>query len=335
MQGKALILRMVTSLVNPAAEESIPQFHFGYENVLGTSLDLRVDVASATVAEAIEERVLAEIDRLEAIFSIYNPGSEFRQWREKRGIPTPVSPELWTVLQACDFWRARTGEAFHPAGEAFLQIWREASDTARLPDEQRIASLRKQTSANPWKLDGISQTATCLAEFPLSLNAIAKGYIVDRACEAAFTVSDGVQGIVLNIGGDLRVRSRHPEWVGITNPNQDAENAPPLACVKVQNAALATSGDWRRGFPIGENWYSHIIDPRTGYPSSQIRSASVIAPQAMDADALATAFSVLAPEESLVLADSLLDVGCLLVTSNGLLYRNAYWCECEASLSLG
>jgi FAD:protein FMN transferase len=303
----------------------ITSFHFGYENVLGTSLDLRVDATSEAVAVAVEERVLAEIDRLEPIFSVYNPDSELQRWQRNRGVPTRLSPGLREVLQEADHWQERTGGAFNPAGEAFLQFWREAICAKRLPSQRALNALRKSVAGKFWEFDEESQRVTYLAECPLSLNAIAKGYIVDRACDAAFLVSADVQGIILNIGGDLRVRTMRSETVGITNPNQDAENAPPLACVQIQEGALATSGDWRRGMQVGDRLYSHIIDPRTGRPTWRIRSASVIAPRAADADALATALSVLSPEESLSLTDALPGVGCLLVAQDGQIYRSAFW----------
>jgi hypothetical protein len=85
----------------------------------------------------------------------------------------------------------------------------------------------------------------------------------------------------------------------------------------IRNRAVATSGNYRRGVEINGRWYSHIVDPRTALPVDHIISATVVAPQAADAGALATALCVLTPEESLRLAASLPEVECLLITKNG------------------
>ena len=116
-----------------------------------------------------------------------------------------------------------------------------------------------------------------------------------------------------------------PAAVGITDPFAPAENAAPIAVVRVQNAAIATSGGYRRGFIARGRRVSHIVDPRTGQPTEHIASASVFAPDCATADALSTAFSVLAPHESVALADSLRDVGCLLVERDGTITTNATW----------
>jgi hypothetical protein len=91
------------------------------------------------------------------------------------------------------------------------------------------------------------------------------------------------------------------------------------------NRAVATSGNYRRGELIGGHWYSHIIDPRTGQPADDILSATVVAPNATDAGALATAFNVLTPTESVRLAAGMPGVEYLIITRSGERVTSAGW----------
>ena len=115
-------------------------------------------------------------------------------------------------------------------------------------------------------------------------------------------------GVLLNVGGDLRVVGEAPRTLGIVSPWADSESSEPIALVEVKNRAVATSGRSQRGFQIDGKWHSHIFDPRSGLPATGVASATVIAPRSADADALATIFNVLSPEQSLRLAKTLPDV---------------------------
>src|SRR5260221_659027 len=124
-----------------------------------------------------------------------------------------------------------------------------------------------------------------------------KSYIIDRAVSAGLATGSA-RAVVVNIGGDLVARGAWAETIGVTDPLDNADNAAPLTRLAVRNRAVATSGSYRRGFDIGGHHYSHIVDPRTGRPTAQIVSATVVADRAADAGALATAFCVLAPDDS-------------------------------------
>ena len=175
-----------------------------------------------------------------------------------------------------------------------------------------------------WDVDRTRGTARRLTRLDVSLDALAKGYVIDRAAERARDI-DGVSGVLLNIGGDLRHCGVQAITVGIADPHAPADNAPPLARVQLTDASLATSGGYRRGFVSNGRRVSHILDPRTGRPAERVASASVLAPDCATADALSTAFSVMTPRESVALADTLPDVGCLLVESDGTVTTNAAW----------
>jgi hypothetical protein len=166
-------------------------------------------------------------------------------------------------------------------------------------------------------------TATRLSAAPLSLNAIATGYIIDRACAAALRPGE-IDSLILNIGGDVRFCGPDKRLAEVADP-RGAENAPPVARLWVRDQAVVTSGGERRGFDILGRHYSHIFDPRTGQPALHVASATVVAPRTIDADALATACCVLPPEQSLRMIDQLPDTACLLLIAEGRQLASREW----------
>ena len=211
----------------------VDDFAFFHENVMGTSLELRVLADDRESARGAEDRVLGEIDHLALIFSAYDSASEFSRWQAAPRGPMSLSPELFDVLSACDAWRNRSGGAFDPRVEVMTHLWSRAA---------------------------------C----PLSLNAIAKGYIVDRACAAALAPGRGLHGLLLNVGGDLRVYGEAPRTLGSAAPWANSESTEPIALLEVKERAVSTSGSSQRGFRINGQWYSHILDPRSGLPADRI-----------------------------------------------------------------
>ena len=295
-----------------------------YEGVLGTSLELQFLAGTPEEGQAAEAAVLAEIDRLESVFSAYRADSELRRWQDTRDIMGAVSPELAEVLAAAEAWRVRTGNTFQPAVEALTRLWREGAERGEVPGNEALGQVIARMRGPLWDVDEVRRTArrrTCL---PVTLNAIAKGFIIDAACGTAMR-QPGVGAALVNIGGDIRHVGERPVTAPVADPFSPHDNAPPLATVRLRNKGLATSGHYRRGFQIGPRWYSHLLDPQTGHPAGDVVSVSVIADTAETADVLATTFSVMGPDESLRLADSLPGVGVLLVTRERQVCSNALW----------
>ena len=276
-------------------------------------------------AERAEARILAEIDRLTRVASGHDPASEFRRWQAAARAPMILSPELFELLLASDRWRQWSEGAFDPRVEILTRLWARSARLGRLPTPVELDEARGELARPAWRFDPDHRRIERLSDCPLSLDAIAKGYIVERACAAALTPGSGVRGLLLNIGGDLRVCGADPRILGIAPPWADAESAEPIAVIAVADRAVATSGRSQRGFDINGQWYSHILDPRTGWPVKHVACATVIAPRSADADALATICNVLRPEESLRLVASLPDVECLIVGTDGRLTRSPGW----------
>jgi hypothetical protein len=133
---------------------------------------------------------------------------------------------------------------------------------------------------------------------------------------------DGVDGLVVNIGGDIRAAGDASVRVWIRSPQ---EQTTAIATVELRKRAIATSGGYEQFFEIGGQRFSHIIDPRTARPAGHSISVSVIAPTATAADALATALNVMTIEDALQWCESHEEFDCLIVDSLGKQYRSAGW----------
>jgi FAD:protein FMN transferase len=322
---------MLAALGARAADPPAPgrAWHvFQHEHVLGTSLELKISAPTAAEAARAEAAALAELDRLAKILSAYDPASEFSRWLETWQKPVPVSPALFEVLGLFDDWRTRSGGALDASAAVACDLWKRAAAWQRLPSEDELGAAVAAAREPHWRLDPALHTATRLSRAPLILNSFVKSYLASRACDAVLA-SGRIEAAVVNIGGDLVVRGDWTEPVQIVNPRAAEENSEPVARLRVRNRAVATSGTYRRGVQIGGQWFSHIVDPRTARPVDHILSATVVAPEATDAGALATAFCVLAPEASLRLAASLRNVECLLLTKDGRRLTSAGWVQLE------
>lgn len=322
----ALLLPSVAAAANPI-QHGFFVSHF--DHVLGTSLTVKLSANSLAVARQAEQTVLNEMARLEAELSSFRPESAFRQWlAAPMGEAVAVSADLFAVLHQFDLWREQTGGVLNAAAEHLSQLWQQAALTEDFDKlsltpteiEQAVAAVNQ----THWLLDTDAQTATRLIAISLRLHTFAKGYVLNRAADLALNLP-GVNGLVLNSGGDILVRGNWQETIAVANPRAHADNAPALTQLNVQNATIATSGNYRRGFQIGSERVSHIMDPRTGMPACDIISATVLHPDAVTAGALATTFNILTPTESAILANQHPGTEYLLVTRNGTMHSSAGW----------
>ncbi|MDB5046868.1 MAG: nosX protein [Deinococcus sp.] len=308
------------------------RLHSVYERMLGTEVELQIVAGTPAQAGQAELAALAELERLTTIFNRFDPGSELRRWLAQPHVPTQLSPELVQVLQTADHWRRQTGGAFHPGADAFGVLWKQAETAGRPPDPAALTELAAQLQAAPWTLEGngVSENwATLHAAYPLGLNALAKGYVVDGAAEAAFA-TEGVQRVLVNAGGDLRTLElpglKQPGLnVDLADPTTMRDDAPATGRVWVCNGALATSGQAHRGYQVGETWYSHVLDPRSGQPIQAVQGVTVTAPTCLIADALATVLSVLPIAEGLALMNATAGAAALIVAADGGQHCSERW----------
>jgi len=294
-------------------------------------MELKITAGSAEQTGKAQKAVLREISRMAAILSAYDPGSEFRRWEATSQKAVPVSHELFEVLDLFDRWRVRTGGALDASAEAITKVWKEAAMRQRLPASEELGVAVASVRQAHWRLDAVHQTATHLSDVPLMLNSFVKSYIIRHAAEAGMAASKA-DAIVVNIGGDLVVMGHVNEAVFVSDPRADAENDLPIDRINISNRAVATSGDYRRGEMIAGKWFSHIVDPRTGKPADGVISATVVASDATDAGALATAFNVMDTSESMELARTLPGIEYLIITKTGEQIKSPGWNKLETGV---
>jgi FAD:protein FMN transferase len=154
-----------------------------------------------------------------------------------------------------------------------------------------------------------------------NFDAIGKGYIIDHVTEVAMNLH-GVSGVVINIGGDLRVAGAISQRIAVSSPTDESKS---IAVIDLGEKAIATSGGYQRYFEIDSCKHSHIVDPRTGRPVNHSTSVSVIANTAAGADAAATALSVMTVEEAIRWCNAREGFACLILDSIGKLHRSRDW----------
>ena len=288
------------------------------EPVLGTTLTISLQGVRSRRARAIEAAVVTEIERLEQCFSAYRTDSELRRWG--RGEIAEPSTDLGRLLTLGTVWQARTGGVFNPAVQPITDRWRLACAEGVMPTDLDLSILAQSIRAP--RYDETTQHGDCSM---LTFNALAKGLVIDRAAERAVTMLRR-GSVTIEIGGDLVHRGDRPTRVAVENPLRPFDNEPPLCIVEIDNQAMATSGSARRGVKVGDRWFSHVIDPRTGWPVDHVASASVIAPDATTADAAATMLSVVTPAAGIAWANRQPEpIACLIISTTGEQFANGYW----------
>ena len=306
-------------------------FLFARDDVLGTSMTMTVVAADRPAAEAAERRALDEIERLNGVLSTYRPDSEISRLAAQRRAMR-VSRDLIAVLDAAELWRQRSGGAFDVRVGQMIDLWRAAEKTGRPPDgEARVLAVMKLRRP-AWKTDADAGAAEWLSDAAPNVDALAKGYIIDRALAAAHRDDPKVRGAMVEIGGDLATWGAPPDrpdgppaWrVEVTDPTRPYDNAPALATLRLDGQAVATSGHYARFYTVQGKRYSHILDPRTALPVESVGGATVVAADATTADALATALCVLEPKQGLALARQS-GAECLILAPDGAQHRSAGW----------
>jgi FAD:protein FMN transferase len=296
------------------------QFHD--EHVLGTRLEILANSGSAVVAAEAASVARSEIHRLDRVFNHRRGDSEVSALNRIRH--GRVSPDLFAVVQASEVWRAITRGAFDARMGELLSLWA----TAAQPNSAAIARVLTALRSSTINIDPMKMTIGLSSGAVLSLDAVAKGYIVDAALNAARRAVPALHGLAISVGGDLRcwgVGANSQGWcVGIPETITPAMNAPLVDSLVLHNAAIATSGRGPRDC-LGNYLRSSTISPLTGQPIRDIVSASVVASHAMDADAIATACMVLSPQRSLEIVHQLEGVAARITDAQGQVHTSADW----------
>ena len=272
------------------------------------------DEASANRSAAAVGR---RIKTLSAALSDYHPDSELNRLcdRYRVGVPEPVGEDLFRVLIAAREVGERSGGAFDVTVAPLVKLWRIARRRRELPTADELAAARDRVGYDRYVLDPRARTVTFTAPgVRLDLGGIAKGYAADVALGVLH--DRGIAAALIDAGGDLRLGDPPPGRDGWTVglASLAAPDAPPTRFVTLSNCAVATSGDAYRAVEIGGVRYSHIVDPRTGLGLTERSSVTVVARTGIEADALASALSVLGPERGVALIEGSCVAEGLIVT---------------------
>jgi thiamine biosynthesis lipoprotein len=241
----------------------------------------------------------AEIRRIERLLSKYDPESEVS--RLNRAGRLQVSRETFYLIQKAKDFSQASGGAFDITVGPLVDLWGFSSRNYRLPSAQEIASALKCVGAE--KI--ILRPADNVVEFTVSgvkidLGGIGKGYALD--CAAQKLKAAGVASCLINAGGQVLAvgdNAGAPWRVAIRSPRGQGVRA----FLALRNGSVSTSGDYQHYFVSHGRRYSHIIDPRSGYPAqSGVTAVTIIAADGMTADALSTAVFVLGKEKGAALA---------------------------------
>jgi thiamine biosynthesis lipoprotein len=320
------IFTLSPTFANPidGRNKSTKVYSTQFENVMGTSFEMKITTNSEKTIIKAETIALKEIDRLSKILSSYDQNSEFNQWQRTINTPYKASPELIEVMRLFEQWKSNTGGALNPSFEVVNQVWKKAKSNQVTPSRDDLESAINETTKQHYFIDQQNGTITHLTNTPLTINTFVKSYIIDKASKKVMKET-GVNNIVMNIGGDIAVYGVQDEEIAIVNPKENAINDEALTYVNIKDKFIATSGNYRRGNLIKGKWYSHIIDPRNGQPVENIISATVIADNASDAGALATSFNILSVQESIELAKKYPTAAYLIITEKGEQIKNEKW----------
>ncbi len=268
-------------------------------------------VGPEDAADALRRVIEAELADIDATMSTWKPASDLSRYNAApagtwHALPAP----LFAVMRAAVELAADTGGAYDPTVGPLVELWGfgPSGRDGGPPDATAVAAARARIGWQRLRFDEQGGRVFQPGGAQVDLNAIAPGHALDRITEALS--ARGLSDHLVEIGGELRAHGTRPDgqpWrVAIESPvasdradgTIDARHV-----IELRDAALGSSGDYRRFFESGGRRYAHRIDPRSGEPiDNGVASVTVLAPRGIDADPLATALSVLGPDEGLAWA---------------------------------
>ncbi|CAM2065227.1 FAD:protein FMN transferase [Sulfidibacter corallicola] len=285
---------------------------------MGSRFEITAVHPDAAVARAAIEAAYAEIDRLEAMISSWRDDSETTRINRAAGRhPVAVSPELFGLIRRASKISALTDGVFDISFAGAGQLWDFKAADPKLPDPKDLAGKLALVDYRRIALDAPNRTV--FLEKPgmrLGFGAIGKGFAANRAVHVL--KERGISSGVVNAGGDLVAFGQREDgspWsVAIADP-QKRDSV--FAWLNIREQAVVTSGDYERFVTIDGKRYSHILNPKTGFPANDLRSVTIICPDGEVADALATAVFIMGRGAGLDLVNRLKGVEAILVTAEG------------------
>ncbi len=290
---------------------------------MGSRFDITVVANNELEGNGYIDMAVAEIQRIEKLISSWDANSETSSINKNAGIQAvKVSPELFALIERAIRISELTDGAFDISYASMDRIWHFDGSMTKMPLEETIAASVAKVGYKNIVLDKAASTVFLKKEgMKIGFGAIGKGYAADKA--KALLMSKGVSAGIINASGDMNTWGKQPDgsyWkVAITNPMNKNKA---FALLPIKNGAVVTSGDYEKYVKFNGIRYTHIIDPRTGFPAHGIISATVFAPKAELADALATSVFVMGIDVGLDRINQLHQIECIIVDDKGNIHQS-------------
>ena len=286
--------------------------------LMGSRFDITVTANDSIVGYQHIDTAIAEITRIEKLISSWDGASQTSEINRNAGIkPVKVSPELFGLIIKALAISKLTDGAFDISYASMDKIWKFDGSMTTIPSEEQIKESIAKVGFENIILDKAKNTVFLKLEgMKIGFGAIGKGYAADMA--KALLIRNEVSSGIINASGDMNTWGKQPDgsdWkVAITNLLNKNKV---FALLPITNGAVVTSGNYEKYVNFNGKRYTHIIDPRTGYPATGIISVTVFAPKAELADALATSVFVMGREAGLDRINQLPKVECIIIDDKG------------------
>jgi len=289
------------------------------EQKMGTTITIKAYFRGIKFSYFIKKDIQKLLTQLTNSMSTYEPLSEISQFNHiQKLVPIQISPYFYDVLTMSKKIVRLSNGAWDPTIKPLVDIWgfSEQSNILKPPSKYKIRKAKQQIGFTKIIFLKQNQIKKRNPTIQLDVSSIAKGYAVDKIAE--LLKKKGFFSAYIDIGGEIVVfgpnRKNEPWKIGINQPKKQAALNDIYAVLSVQDKAIATSGDYRQYFHYNGQDYSHIIDPRTGFPTTNhVVSVTVVANSCAFADGLATAIMVLGVKKGLALVNSLDHVEALII----------------------
>jgi thiamine biosynthesis lipoprotein len=290
---------------------------------MGTTYHIKAVAGLFTNTKDLKNQIDQRLDEINESMSTFRKDSEISLFNAYQtvGEKFRISDDFYNVMTVAKTIYEETGGAWDGTVKPLVDLWGfgMSENNHTIPDKSRIAALLSHIGFNNIEIFAGHYLAKKNTAITLDLASIAKGYGVDQV--AALIRANGIHDFLVEIGGEVfaaGLRKDGKQWrIGINRPQKNAPIDQVYKVVDLQDKGFATSGDYRNYFEVNQKRFSHIIDPRTGYPvDNGVVSVSIIANTCTFADGLATAVMVLGHEKGLDLVNRLDNTECFIVTQN-------------------
>lgn len=292
-------------------------------SMLGSPFEITVVAKDSLQGKYFTDLAIAEVKRIENQISDWIPTTQISLVNKNAGIQAVrVDSEVYELVERAIKISQLTEGAFDISYASMDKIWKFDGSMTAMPTEEAIKKSVAKIGYKNIILNKEDQTIYLKLEgMKLGLGGIGQGYIADKVKTVLQT--NGCSSGIVNVSGDINAWGKQinqkPWTVGIVNPMNKNKV---FATFPLENSSVETSGNYEKYVMFNGIRYSHIIDPRTGYPATGIVSVSVFAKQTEIADALATGIFVLGVEVGLDLVNQLKGIECIIVDDKGKIHSS-------------